>query len=136
MSSYIPGSLRVEVIERAENRCEYCRLHQAGQEATFHIDHVKPTKNGGHTSLNNLALACVSCSLHKSAKEFVTDNETNELVPVFNPRTQKWGDHFQWSQFEMVGLTATGRATIKALKQNRPLILAIREEEQILGRHP
>ena len=28
---------------RALGRCEYCQLSQAGQEATFHIDHVMPT---------------------------------------------------------------------------------------------
>lgn len=136
MSSYIPAPLRSQVIERAGNRCEYCQLHQAGQEATFHIDHVKPVKSGGLTVLENLALACVSCSLHKSAKEFVADMETGELVPIFNPRVQNWRDHFRWSGFRMVGITATGRATIEALKQNRPIILEIREEEQILGRHP
>lgn len=136
MSPYIPTSLRSQVIERAENRCEYCHLHQAGQEATFHVDHVTPIKSGGDTSLENLALACVSCSLHKSAKELVLDPETNELVPIFNPRQQDWADHFQWVGFRMAGLTSTGRATIEALKQNRPIILAIREEEQILGRHP
>lgn len=136
MSSYIPASLRSQVIERAENRCEYCHLHQAGQEASFHVDHVTPIKSGGETTLENLALACVSCSLHKSAKEFVPDPEINHLVSIFNPRQQNWADHFQWVGFHMTGLTATGRATIEALRQNRPIILAIREEEQILGRHP
>lgn len=37
--SYISASLRKLVISRAGNRCEYCRLSQKGQEATFHIDH-------------------------------------------------------------------------------------------------
>jgi hypothetical protein len=40
--SDITSSLRAEVILRAGNRCEYCRLSQFGQEATFHIDHVIP----------------------------------------------------------------------------------------------
>ena len=124
------------MIDRAKNRCEYCRLHQAGQEATFHVDHVIPIKNGGQTTLNNLALACVSCSLHKSAKELVFDSQTNKFVAIFNPRIEIWGDHFQWKEFEISGLTPSGRTTVKALKQNRPIILAIREEEQILGRHP
>ena len=36
----------------------------------------------------------------------------------------------------LVGLTSTGRATIAALHMNRPLILAIRQEEAVRGRHP
>ncbi|WP_256366796.1 hypothetical protein [Anabaena sp. UHCC 0204] len=35
-----------------------------------------------------------------------------------------------------VGLTATGRGTIEALKMNREMMLAIRGEEELLGRHP
>lgn len=37
---HIPSNLRKTVIRRAVNRCEYCRLSQKGQEATFHIDHI------------------------------------------------------------------------------------------------
>lgn len=35
-----------------------------------------------------------------------------------------------------VGLTSTGRATISTLGLNRPVMLAIRSEEALLGRHP
>ena len=40
--SDIPAALRQDVLLRAGNRCEYCGLSQAGQEATFHVDHVEP----------------------------------------------------------------------------------------------
>lgn len=40
--STIPASLRRLVIQRAGDRCEYCRLSQAGQEAAFHIDGRHP----------------------------------------------------------------------------------------------
>ena len=36
----IPVALRKGVIDRANNRCEYCQISQVGQVATFHIDHV------------------------------------------------------------------------------------------------
>ena len=61
----ISPSLRAEVEHRAAGRCEYCRLSQLGQEAAFHIDHVVPRTAGGPTTLDNLALACVSCPLRK-----------------------------------------------------------------------
>ncbi|MBM3462221.1 MAG: HNH endonuclease [Armatimonadetes bacterium] len=65
-SGYVPVSLQRRVRQRATQRCEYCRLSQAGQEATFHIDHVRPRRDGGGTRAENLALACVSCSLRKA----------------------------------------------------------------------
>jgi hypothetical protein len=61
--SDIPLSLREEVVLRARNRCEYCQLSQIGQVAAFHIDHVVPRAAAGPTTSDNLALACVSCSL-------------------------------------------------------------------------
>jgi 5-methylcytosine-specific restriction endonuclease McrA len=66
---HIPGALRNLVIERAGSRCEYCGLSQRGQAATFHIDHVIPLAAGGPTTPENLALACVSCSLRKAARQ-------------------------------------------------------------------
>lgn len=134
--SIIPVSLRILVVQRANNRCEYCGLSQAGQEATFHIDHVVPVAANGKTILDNLALACVSCSLHKSDRQIVKDPDTQEAVNIFNPRHQVWKEHFCWDGVRLVGLTATGRATIDALRMNRPNILSIRAEEEILGRHP
>ena len=134
--AYISSSLRQQVIERADNRCEYCGLSQKGQAATFHIDHVIPVVEDGQTNLENLALACVSCSLFKSARVAVLDPDTSRHVPVFNPRDQIWGEHFRWNGVFLVGLTPTGRATLTALKMNRPVIIAIRDEEVLLNRHP
>ncbi|MBW4485570.1 MAG: HNH endonuclease [Tildeniella torsiva UHER 1998/13D] len=56
----IPASLRRFVIQRADDRCEYCGISQIGQVATLHIDHVVPVAADGETIDNNLALACVS----------------------------------------------------------------------------
>ena len=133
---YIPDSLRRLVIERASNRCEYCGLAQAGQAATFHIDHVIPLAAGGATNAENLALACVSCSLRKGAKLLVPDAVSGHEIPVFNPRTQAWSDHFQWDETRVVGVSDVGRATVSALDMNRAVILAIREEEGFFDRHP
>lgn len=131
----ISAFLRKLVIRRAENRCEYCRLSQKGQEATFHIDHIFPVAAGGETVAENLALACVSCSLRKGAKEIATDPQSKKEVSIFHPRRDVWREHFAWKGVRIEGLTAVGRATVKALNLNRPLILAIREEEILLGRH-
>jgi hypothetical protein len=134
--SDISTSLQAEVVLRAGNRCEYCQLSQLGQEATFHIDHVVPRAARGPTTAENLALACVSCSLRKWAKQTATDPDTGEEVPLFNPRTQSWDEHFRWDGVRVVPLTPMGRATVTALAMNRPLIIAIRQEEAVRGRHP
>lgn len=136
MSEYIPAALARATVERADNRCEYCGLSQLGQEATFHVDHVRPVAEGGATALNNLALACVSCSLRKGARLTANDPETQQPAPLFNPRTDNWTDHFEWDEYTVTGLTPTGRATVAALAMNRPLILSIREEEAERDRHP
>lgn len=134
--SSIPTSLRRLVIRRSSDRCEYCCISQIGQVATFHIDHVIPVVAGGETTSDNLALACVSCSLRKGARQEIEDVETGETVNIFNPRQQLWNKHFHWDGVKVVGLTSTGRATIKALDLNRATMLAIRTEEELLGRHP
>ena len=134
--SDIPAALRDEVVLRAGNRCEYCGLSQAGQEAVFHIDHVVPRVADGPTELSNLALACVSCSLRKWARRSAPDPATGEEVPLFSPRSQLWREHFRWEGAVVVPLTPTGRATVAALAMNRPLAVAIRLEEADRGRHP
>ncbi len=134
--AYLSDSLKQLVRKRAEDRCEYCHLAQAGQVATFHIDHIRPVKSGGPTESHNLALACVGCSLHKAAKTTALDPETGQYAPLFHPRQDHWEDHFAWDGFILSALTSIGRATISALKLNRPLLVAIREEEAYWGRHP
>jgi hypothetical protein len=134
--SSIPTALRREVIETAGNSCEYCGLSQEGQEATFHIDHIIPRSADGETVLKNLALACVSCSLRKAARQMAIDPHSGNDVALFNPRRDAWHDHFQWEDVLLVGLTPTGRATVAALDMNRSLILAIRQEEALLGHYP
>lgn len=134
--SSLPAALKMQVEQRAAGRCEYCQLSQAGQEARFHIDHVVPRKTGGATTLENLCLACVSCSLRKGAKTHAVDPDSGETAPLFHPRMHAWADHFFWAGCVIRGVSATGRATIAALSLNRPLILEIRREEEMLGRHP
>ena len=134
--SAIPVGLRRFVAERAQQRCEYCGLAQEGQEATFHIDHIVPRTAGGQTIEENLALACVSCSLRKEARRSGLDPLSKCNVALFHPRLQSWSDHFEWNGVFVEGRSPTGRATVATLNLNRSIILAIREEEIERGRHP
>jgi hypothetical protein len=134
--SEVSARLHAQVVLRAGSCCEYCGLSQFGQEAAFHIDHVVPRAAGGPSVVDNLALACVSCSLRKGAKQTAADPDSGEEVVLFNPRTQAWEEHFRWEGERVVPLTPAGRATIAALAMNRPVIIAIRQEEAAHGRHP
>ena len=80
--SIVPVRIRDAVVSRARNRCEYRGLSQLGQEATLHVDHVVPLAAEGPTVLSNLALACVSCSLRKSARQVTTDPATEQEVAM------------------------------------------------------
>ena len=82
------------------------------------------------------ALDCVSCSLRKGARQTAPDPQSGLPAPLYHPRQDNRHFHFRWDEVTVIGLTATGRATISALDMNRPLILAIRREEILLNRHP
>ena len=47
----------------------------------------------------------------------VLDPLTGEIVPLFNPRQQRWGEHFAWTAAGdyIIGQPAIGRATVAAL---------------------
>jgi HNH endonuclease len=125
----VPASMQRRVRERAADRCEYCGIEQSTQEATFHIDHITPRVAGGTTSLDNLALACVSCSLRKGARQTAPDPLTAEVASLLHPRNDAWSTHLRVTEAGVVeGLTPTGRATVEALKMNRPLAIALRRE--------
>ncbi len=137
MSGHIPATLVRAVIDRAGNLCEYCQLPQATQEATFHVDHILPRVQEGPTTLENLALACVTCSLKKSARTHAIDPQSNVEVRLFNPREDVWADHFAFGDAgRIVARTEIGRATVDLLAINRPAIVMIRIELEILGRFP
>lgn len=132
----ISASLRKKVTARAGNRCEYCGLSQLGQAATYHLGHIIPEVAGGGSTLENLALACIHCSLRKGARVKALDPKTGRSVGLFHPRQHQWNHHFRWSGNVLVGITQVGRATIDALQLNSDDHQVIRSFEAKLGRHP
>lgn len=125
------------VRQRAGDRCEYCQLPQQWQESTFHIDHVRPRFARGRSLVENLALACVGCSLKKGAQTSRTDPASGEAVRLFNPRLDEWKEHFTWDgHWRIVGLSPIGRATVIALDLNRIRLVEIRRDLALLGRYP
>jgi len=121
---------------RAADRCEYCRMHQSLQGATFHVEHIVPTSHGGESMLDNLAWACPGCNLRKSDRVKARDPQTSDLVPFFNPRCDDWGDHFRWEGYEVIAFTPIGRAAHAALDLNHPRRIRIRQAEEMFGLFP
>jgi hypothetical protein len=134
----MPSQLDEFVRTRADHRCEYCQASEWLTGQRYHVDHILPRKLGGETVAANLCLACPACNAHKRDKTEGVDPATNEPMPLFNPRTQRWHDHFAWSEdgLEIIGLTSCGRATVTVLKFNRPLALSSRAVWISVNRHP
>ncbi len=130
MSAYVSTALRRLVWERADNRCEYCRLPEFIAAHKHKPDHVIPLQHGGNTSADNLACACFRCNRHKGPNVGSFDPITGDLVPLFNPRTQTWAEHFQRRDAEVYSLTAEARVTVKLLDLNS--MERLREREILL----
>jgi len=131
-------ALRAEVRSRANGLCEYCHSSELVSGHYFEVDHVMPESKGGQIHLDNLALACRSCNLHKADRVDGRDPNTGQLVKLFNPRLQRWQDHFAWSNdgAQVMPLTPVRRATIVALNMNDLLVVSARAIWVTAGKHP
>ena len=116
----ISASLRSEVRERAEQRCEYCLLHESQAFFPHEPDHLIALKHGGETVSANLALACFDCNRFKGSDIASIDEVSGELVGLFNPRTQQWLDHFSLEGGHIIPLTPVGRVTASLLPIKPP----------------
>ena len=102
------------------------------------LDHLIPAALGGVTAKDNLWLACSLCNDSKGCRIAAEDPTTGEAVRLFNPRQQDWHEHFRWSERASVitGLTPAGRATVVALRLNRPTLVLTRRAWVAVGWHP
>ena len=137
-AGHVSEEVRDCVRAAAENRCGYCRSPQHLVFAPLEIDHLQPTSRGGSDDESNLWLACRMCNGFKSDQTEGRDPFTNQQMPLFNPRTQKWADHFRWGadRLHILGETPTGRATVIALQLNNALALTVRSFWVAAGWHP
>lgn len=123
--------------EECRHRCGYCLTTEANAGIPLTVDHIIPRSKGGTTVLTNLWLACYRCNEFKADRTEAEDPLTGESVPLFNPRTQAWRGHFASPDgTHVVGLTATGRATVIALRMNDQVRVAARRRWVSVGWHP
>ncbi|MEQ9233832.1 HNH endonuclease [Coleofasciculus sp. E2-BRE-01] len=132
------------VRERANYQCEYCHSPERLSANRFTVDHIIPKSLGGTDDINNLALACRRCNERRYNFVAGIDPNTQEILPLFNPRQQKWEEHFTWIENGVViqGITGIGRATCLRLDLNDmryPEDDSIRETRRFwiqIGLHP
>jgi hypothetical protein len=134
--THIPVALRCEVIERAGNCCEYCRLSQEDNYFTFHVDHVISEKHDGETKSDNLCLSCPSCNIAKGSDIAGADPVSGKVTFLYHPRQQQWADHFELKGGKIIGKTAEGRLTVRLLQLNSKERVTEREGLIELRRYP
>ena len=136
--SSISKSVRQQVINEAGYRCEYCRTSSRLIGMPLVMDHILPSSLGGSDERENLAACCYRCNEFKGAKIKANDPVTNESISLFNPRLQRWLDHFQWANggTHIIGITAIGRGTVLALRLNNEDVVQARAIWISLSWHP
>jgi len=121
------AATRATVRARANNRCEYCQRPQSSSPLVpLQIEHVIPRKHRGSDDTDNLALACAECNLHKGSDLTGIDPDSGQVTQLFNPRRDRWSEHFEWDGLLILGLSAVGRTTVRLLHLNAPARLRVR----------
>lgn len=133
MSNPLPDDVRQLVSERAGCCCEYCLIPDSHSFTPHQIDHIIARKHGGLSTLDNLAYACALCNKRKGSDVASFDKQTNQVVPLYNPRRDIWSEHFALKGVIIEPLSPTGRVTTQLLQLNRPPLLVERELLHTMG---
>jgi hypothetical protein len=128
--------LRSQVIERAGGVCEYCLIDAADTFFGCQIEHIIAEKHGGMTEADNLAYACVFCNRFKGSDIASIHHSTGRLCRFFNPRADRWFDHFVLEGIRIRPLTDIREVTADILRINAFERLLEREALVAAGRYP
>ena len=129
----VSESLRRFVAARAGFRCEYCHLDEETRIRRIKWIHIISRKHGGLSDSENLAYACLRCNAWKGTDIGSLDPRTREFVSLFNPRHQRWQDHFELRGAVIESLTVAGEVTARLLKLN--LDKRVIERKLLAGGH-
>jgi hypothetical protein len=136
MADAISPQLRRETRARAGGRCEYCLMAEALLVWGCEVDHIISRKHGGTSEPSNLALSCARCNRAKGTDIGSVHPESEELVRLFNPRRDRWDEHFRIDGPRIVGLTLIGQVTVSLLQFNQDERLLERDLLQRAGKYP
>jgi hypothetical protein len=123
------AATRRVVWQRAEDRCEYCRLPQTAQPfVAFHVEHIRARAHGGSDDAQNLCIACERCNAFKGPNLAGVDPDTGNVERLFDPRHQTWHEHFVLRGALILGLSVVGRTTVELLRMNEGRRVQLRAE--------
>lgn len=118
MSPAVPADVRRLVADRAARACEYCGIPESLTYFGCQIDHIVSVKHGGKTTPDNLCYACVFCNRFKGADIGSVDSDSGVFVRFFNPRRDRWNEHFEQVGARIEPRSAIGEATARILRFN------------------
>jgi hypothetical protein len=136
MPDGLSSEIRLVVASRANYLCEYCLI---AEEDTFfgcHVDHIISIKHRGETKSDNLAYACAFCNQFKGSDIASLSSDDGALVRFFNPRIDRWSDHFELQGPSIEPRTEIGEVTVRILRFNDAERILEQQELKKIGRYP
>jgi len=127
MARWVSAELRQTIADRAKSLCEYCLI---AEEDTFYgceVDHIISLKHGGSSETGNLAYSCALCN-RAQGSDIGSVSTSGEFTRFFNPRTDRWAEHFRLQDAAIRPLTNIGGVTARILGFNDSARLHEREE--------
>lgn len=100
------------------------------------VAHIISEKHGGATRIDNLAMACVFCNSAKGSDIGSIILENGVFVRFFNPRSDRWSEHFQLKDYRIEPLTEIGIVTARILQFNFVERLLERQALALVSRYP
>lgn len=131
----VPINLREHVAARAAGCCEYCLIHESDTLFDHQVDHIISIKHGGETVESNLAFACLPCNRFKGS-DLGSIAPNGLLVRFFDPRNQRWSEHFQLEGPVIEPISAHGEVTARLFRLNTTWRVRERQRLQQLSRYP
>ena len=107
----------MHVATQADWLCEYCLIAEQYTYYGCQVDHIISEKHGGPTDASNLAYACVFCNRGKGS-DIGSVTSAGIFCRFFNPRTDRWGDHFRLSGVKIEARTDIGEVITRILLFN------------------
>ncbi len=92
-------------------------------------------KHGGATESGNLAYACTCCNRAKGS-DIGSVAASGEFTRFYNPRADRWRDHFELRGVVIEPQTPIGEVTARVLGMNESERILERRLLRRLGRYP
>ena len=118
MRASISPKTREQVRKRALHVCEYCLVHEDLLMFSAQVDHIISLKHGGGNDLENLAYCYIRCNRNKGTDLGSILHDKTKIIRFYNPRSDRWSDHFEIKNAKIVPKTAIGQVTDNIFRFN------------------